>query len=701
MKQSESAQPENDATNPLLETVDLPPFDRIQTAHVLLAIDKIIDDNRRALTEQLTKQLEPSWNNLVAPFEAREDKLASAWSPVSHLNAVANSPELREIYQQALQKLTEYNTEISQNETLFRAFESLASSPAFQRFDRAQQKTIKNHIRDFHLAGVALPEERKHRYGEIKKRLSELSTQFANNVMDATQGWYKIIEDKTRLAGLPESALDNTSQAARDKKIEGHVITLDAPAYIAIMTHAKDRQLREEVYRAFSARASAHGVAIGGKDPTAWDNQPIIDEVLALRHELAQLLGFANYAERSLATKMAGSTDEVMNFLIELAKTSRPAALREFAQLKTFAKEKFGVEELEPWDLAYYSEKQRQDVFAISEEELRPYFPVTKVIEGLFKVAGRLFDVAIEADEKVATWHQDAHFYRVKRGGKPIAGFYLDIYARDNKRGGAWMGECRVRRKMETGIQLPVAYLTCNFTAPTSKRPSLLTHSEVRTLFHEFGHGLHHMLTQIDCPSVSGINGVAWDGVELPSQFLENWCWHEAVIPLISANYQTGDPLPEELLQKLLRAKNHQSAMQMARQLEFSLFDFRLHLEYDPQNPRDPQALLNEIREQVAVISPPAYNKFQNSFSHIFAGGYAAGYYSYKWAEVLSSDAFSLFEERGIFDESTAKHFLHTVLEQGGSEDAKDLFVKFRGREPSIEALLRHSGISEQGEQLP
>lgn len=685
--------------NPLLSSDALPAFDQIQPDHVLPAIESIIQDNQTALSEQLSRLTEISYNVLVEELESREDRLARAWSPVGHLNAVMNSPELREVYARAQQKLTEYSTALAQNEALFKAFEQLAASAEFEKLSTAQQKTVTNALRDFRLAGVALPPEQKKRYGEIKRRLSELSTRFANNVLDATQGWYKHVESAEGLKGLPDSALENARQAAKARNLSGYVITLDAPSYIAVMTHADDRSLREELYRAYVTRASSRGLAVGDQDPRAWDNQPLMEEILALRHELAQLLGFANYAERSLATKMAKSPQEVMDFLSALAEKSRPAAQEEFEQLKLFAEMHYGMKELAAWDIAYYSEKQRQALFDFSEEELRPYFPAPKVLDGLFAVAGRLFDISIEEDPAVKTWHPDASYYRVLRNDEVIAGFYLDLYARDNKRGGAWMDECRVRRKTTDGLQLPVAYLTCNFMPPTDSRPSLLTHSDVTTLFHEFGHGLHHMLTQIDCPSVSGINGVAWDAVELPSQFLENWCWQEEVIPMISAHYETGEPLPKEMLQKLLKAKNFQAAMQMVRQLEFAIFDFRLHLEYDPEAPRDIQSLLDEVRSQVAVVIPPSYNAFQNSFSHIFAGGYAAGYYSYKWAEVLSSDAFSRFEDEGIFNEETALSFRENILEKGGSEEPLDLFVRFRGREPSPQALLRHSGIEETGEQ--
>lgn len=692
---------ESGSSNPLLSLATLPPFNEIRPDHVLPAIEQIIEDNQTALSRQLSELSNVSYDLLVEALEEREDRLSRAWSPVGHLNAVMNSPELRTVYAQAQQKLTEYSTALAQNEALYQAFEKLAASEEFKTLSAAQQKTVNNTLRDFRLAGVALPAEKKKRYGEIKQRLSELSTQFANNVLDATQGWYKQVDDVAALRGLPESALDSARQAAKARNLPGYLLTLDAPSYIAVMTYADDRALREEVYRAYVTRASSRGVAVGDQDPAVWDNQPLMEEILALRHELAQLLGFANYAERSLATKMAKTPQEVMDFLTGLAEKSRPAAEEEFAELKLFAAQHYGQEDLAAWDVAYYSEKQRQALFDFSEEEMRPYFPAAKVVSGLFEVVRRLFDVTVEEDPEVRTWHKDASYYRVLRNGKLIAGFYLDLYARDNKRGGAWMDECRVRRKTADGLQLPVAYLTCNFTPPTDERPSLLTHSEVTTLFHEFGHGLHHMLTQIDCASVSGINGVAWDAVELPSQFLENWCWQAEVIPMISAHYQTGEALPQEMLEKLLKAKNFQAAMHMVRQLEFAIFDFRLHLEYNPASPRDIQSLLDEVRSQVAVVIPPPFNSFQNSFSHIFAGGYAAGYYSYKWAEVLSADAFSRFEEEGIFNEETALSFRQNILEKGGSEEALDLFVAFRGREPNPQALLRHSGIEEIGEQAP
>ena len=698
-------------SNPLLESHRLPPFSQIQPEHVIPAVEAIIEDSRAHLESLLQGLDKPCWDSLVVPLEAQDDRLNQAWSPVGHMNAVVNSEPLREAYNSGIVKLTAYSTELGQHEGLYRAYQALADSDGYSALNEAQRKTVDNALRDFRLAGVALSEEKKQRYGDIKNRLSELSTQFSNNVLDATQGWYKHVDSADSLKGLPENALAQAAQAAKAKGLEGYVVTLDIPSYLAVMMHADCRELRREIYTAYVTRASAEGKLTNGDSAAQWDNSALIEETLSLRHELAQLLEFANYAERSLATKMAQTTAQVIGFLTDLAEKSLPVAKRDYAELETFALAfeidgEAAIDKLEAWDLTYYSEKLRQQKYAISEEELRPYFPAERVIAGMFEVVNRLFDIRIEQQQGVDTWHPDVRFYRVERAGETIAYFYLDLYARENKRGGAWMDECRVRRRTATGLQLPVAYLTCNFTPPLENdhgeqsKPSLLTHNEVTTLFHEFGHGIHHMLTQVDCAAVSGINGVAWDAVELPSQFLENWCWEKSVIPLISGHYQTGESLPDALLEKMLAAKNFQSGMQMVRQLEFALFDFRLHAEYNPDQPCEPQALLDEVRRQVAVATPPVFNKFQNSFSHIFAGGYAAGYYSYKWAEVLSADAYSLFEENGIFDKATGGKFLTDILQRGGSREPMDLFVSFRGREPSVDALLRHSGITHNDNTL-
>ncbi len=686
-------------TNPLLKANLLPPFAHIQAEHVEPAVDALIEESRTHLNKVLSELKQATWASLVEPLEAQEDRLNQAWSPVGHMNSVVNSDALREAYNNSVVKLTAFATEQAQNPDLYKAYQSLADSEEYATLSQEQQTTIDMALRDFRLAGVALADDKKQRFGEIKNRLSELSTKYSNNVLDATQAWFKHFkpEDKAGLDGLPEGALAQAEAAAQLKALSGYVITLEAPSFLAVMTYAHDRTLREEMYRAFVSRASEGGQVAAGSDadPTSWDNSPLIEEILALRHELSLLLDFNNFAELSLATKMAESTDQVEGFLMELAEKSMPVAKRDLAELVAFAQESEGLESISAWDTHYFSEKLREQKYAVSQEELRPYFPSSRVVEGMFKVVKTLFDIDVSENSEVETWHEDVGFFDISRGGKKLASFYLDLFARNQKRGGAWMDECRVRRRQESGLQLPVAYLTCNFTPPVGDTPALLTHDEVTTLFHEFGHGLHHMLTQIETAAVSGINGVPWDAVELPSQFMENWCWEKSVIPLISSHYQSGEVLPEAMLNKLLAAKNFQSGMHMVRQLELGLFDFRLHKNYDPVNTASAQEVLDQVRSEVAVILPPLYNKFQNGFSHIFAGGYSAGYYSYKWAEVLSADAFSLFEEEGVFNVDTGHKFLHEVLERGGSEAPMALFKRFRGREPQIDALLRHSGISD------
>ncbi|MDQ2078392.1 oligopeptidase A [Marinimicrobium sp. ABcell2] len=678
--------------NPLLESHELPPFSAIKPEHVEAAVRQLIADNRAFRKTLLDNLKRPAWETLVAPLEAMDDRLEQVWSPVSHLNAVCNNEALREAYNTSVALITEYSTEVGQDKRLYQAYQDLANSDEYSTLNQAQRQAVDNALRDFRLSGVTLEGKDKERYGAIKKRLSELSTQFSNNVLDATQAWHKHFTDTDALDGLPGSALEQAAEAAKLKNLKGYAVTLDIPSFLAVMTYANDRELRQETYTAFVTRASAEAKKADGSSAAEWDNTGLINETLALRHELAQLLGFKNYAERSLATKMADTSEQVLDFLNELADKSKPLAERDIEQLRRFATEQ-GCEDLQAWDVPYYSEKLRQQDYALSQEELRPFFPAERVISGLFEVVKRLYDIEILPVASFDTWHPDVRFYHIFKDGEHIASFYFDIFARENKRGGAWMADCRVRRKTDEGVQRPVAFLTCNFTPPLEDTPSLLTHDEVTTLFHEFGHGLHHMLTQIDVASVSGINGVAWDAVELPSQFLENWCWEPEVVPLISGHFQSGEPLPQSLLSKLLAARNFQSGMQMVRQLEFSLFDFRLHAEYNPDQPRDPQDLLDEIRRQVSVVTPPAFNRFQNSFTHIFAGGYAAGYYSYKWAEVLSADAFSRFEEEGIFNRETGESFQREILQQGGSRPPMELFIKFRGREPSIKPLLRHAGI--------
>ncbi len=549
---------------------------------------------------------------------------------------------------------------------------------------------VDNALRDFKLSGFDLPEDKKARFKEIQQRLSQLTTKFEENVLDATQAWTKLITDEQQLAGLPDSARALAKQTAAQKEKTGWLFTLDFPSYYAVMSYADDRQLRYEMYQAYVTRASDQGPNAG-----EFDNSDVMQEILALRHESAVLLGFANFAERSLARKMAKTSQQVLDFLNDLADKSHSYAQRDLDALREFAAQQ-GLTDLQAWDLGYYSEKLREHQYAINQETLKPYFPETKVIPGLFEVVKRLYGINIEEVTDVDTWHPDVRFYEIKdQQGVTRGQFYLDLYARENKRGGAWMDDCIGRNRLHDGdVQTPVAFLTCNLSPPVGDQPALFTHDEVNTLFHEFGHGLHHMLTQVDYIGVSGINGVAWDAVELPSQFMENWCWERDALNIITGHYQTGEVLPDDLFDKLQASKNFQSAMQMVRQLEFALFDFRLHAELKPDAVAPVQETLDEVRDKVAVVKPPAFNRFQHGFSHIFAGGYAAGYYSYKWAEVLSADAFAKFEENGIFDRKTGEAFLHCILEQGGSQEPMDLFVAFRGREPTIDALLRHSGIA-------
>ena len=676
-------------SNPLTDYQGLPPYQQIKPEHVQPAIENVLAHNRARLKE-ITDQENYSWATLISPLEDIQDKLNKTWSPVSHLNAVMNNEALREAHNACLPKLSEYGTELGQNRQLFEAYQAIADSEQFNTLDIAQKKVITDALRDFRLSGVDLPEDKKARYKDIQQKLSSLTSKFSDNVLDATQAWKKPISDAKALQGLPDSALAMAKQTAEAENQSGWLLTLEFPSYFAVMTYADNRELRKEIYDAYITRASDQGPNAG-----QWDNSQLMEEILALRHEKAQLLGFSNYAELSLATKMAHDTGAVVGFLKELATKSKPIAQQEYEELQTFAKNELSLTDLQPWDVLYASEKLRQNTYAISQEALKAYFPEPKVVSGLFEIVKRLYGLDISEVKDVQTWHKDVRFYQIKDQSGQLRGrFFLDLFARPNKRGGAWMAECICRRKTDAGVQTPVAYLTCNFAPPVGNEPALFTHYEVNTLFHEFGHGLHHMLTQVDYLEVSGINGVAWDAVELPSQFMENWCWEKDALELIAGHYQTGEPLPEDMRQKLLAAKNFQSAMQMVRQLEFALFDFRIHKEYDPQQGGRIQTILDEVRRDVAVIAPVPNNRFQHSFSHIFAGGYAAGYYSYKWAEVLSADAFSKFEETGIFNPQTGHEFLTNILEKGGSQEPLALFIAFRGREPKIDALLKHSGIA-------
>lgn len=671
-------------TNPLLADVELPSFERIQAEHVEAAIDKILADNR-ALVDELLNQSTRHWDNFIAPYEELNNRLNNVWSSVAHLHSVVNSEALRQAYSSAQSKLSAYHTELSQNEALYQTLKQLSETEALSQ---ERKRYLDNCVRDFQLSGVHLSGEKKQRYAAIVQRLSELSTRFGNNVLDATHAWEKVLSDPDQLAGIPDIALAAAKQAAQQKALDGYLFNLEYPSFFSVITYSDNRSLREEVYRAYMTRASELFPA-----GSQWDNQAIINEVLDLRLELANLLGYESYAHYSLASKMAESPATVFTFLNDLAERAVVLAQDELQYLTAFAREHFQLDELAPWDVAYFSEKLRKQQFDFSQETLRPYFPLDRVLEGLFDIVHRLYGIEVKVLDAIETWHSDVQTFGLYDQGQLIARFYLDLYARPHKKGGAWMGECRVRRRRsDLSLQLPVAYLVCNFNAPVGEQAALLTHRDVTTLFHEFGHGLHHMLTQIECAGVSGINGVPWDAVELPSQFFENWCWHPEAIPLFARHHETGASLPSEMLEKLLAAKNFQSGMQMVRQLEFALFDFELHSAWGRPGVTV-QRVFDEVRSRVSVIPVADFNRFQCSFSHIFSGAYAAGYYSYKWAEVLSADAFSRFEEEGIFNRQTGLDFRKHILEQGGAQSPQVLFEAFRGRAPEVTALLRHSGL--------
>ena len=677
-------------TNPLLTTADLPCYTAIRPEHIEPAIDHMLADNRVELEQLLAAHNTYTWDNLIQPLEELEDRLNKVWSPVNHLHSVRDSEDLRAAYSACLPKLSAYYTELGQHEGLYRAYRQIADGSEYPRLDPAQRKVIDNALRDFRLSGIALPPAQRDRYKAIMQELAQLSAKFSENVLDATQGWTQHLTDEAQLAGLPESAKALARQTARQRGLDGWLLTLELPSYLPVLNYADDRELRRMLYDAYCTRASDQGPNAG-----QWDNGAVMERILALRHEVAQLLGFHDYSDYSLATKMADSPDQVLAFLDDLARRAQPQAQRELDELRRFARDRFGMDDLQAWDIGYYSEKLRQHRHRLSQEELRPYFPINRVLPGLFAVAERLFGIVIHPLDSIEVWHPDVRAYEIVDGtGTQRGRFYLDLYARPHKRGGAWMDGCLPRRILGGVTRLPVAYLVCNFAPPVGDEPALLTHNEVQTLFHEFGHGLHHLLTKIDYLPVTGIHGVEWDAVELPSQFLENWCWSREALNLLAGHYQTGAPLPEDLYQRMLAAKHFQAGILMARQLEFALFDFKLHHDYDPARGGRVREVLDAVRQQVAVILPPAYNRFANAFTHIFAGGYAAGYYSYKWAEVLSADAFSAFEENGIFDAATGTRFRENILEVGGSRPALASFVAFRGREPHIEPLLRLSGIA-------
>ena len=681
-------------SNPLTAThahSPLPAFDQIKPEHAEPALDVALAQNRAELKALLEKNSAPNWNSLIEPLEEMSDQVSRVWGPVQHLFGVTSTADWRKAFNAGLPKLTEYGLELAQSEPLYRAYEALAASAEYPAYSGARKKVIKDALRDFKLSGIALPENEKARFKEISLKLSELQTRFEENLMDSMQAWSKLIADEAQLEGMTAEARAAAREKARSRNLEGWLLTLDFPSYDAVITYAKNRDLRFALYSAYSTRASEQG----GHDPKH-DNTPLMEEILKLRHEQATLLGYSNFAGLSLATKMADSPDEVEKFLLDLARRAKSRAEAEREELKEFARQLDGVSDFQPWDLPYYAEKLKHEKLGLSDEELKPYFPADQVIAGMFELVQKLYGIRIGAVAGIPAWHPDVTTYAVKdAAGKQFALFYLDPYARDDKRSGAWMDECVARRRTAEGIQQPAAYLTCNFTPPLAGSPALLTHEEVLTLFHEFGHGLHHLLTRVDEASVAGIRGVAWDAVELPSQFMENWCFDPATLRRFARHHQTGQPMPEEMIAKLRASRTWHSGLATMRQVEFALFDLRLHRDYLPAKGARVLETLNKVRSEVAVVMPPDWNRMPNSFSHVFAGGYAAGYYSYKWAEVLSADAYAAFEESN-FAPQTGEKFRDTILAQGGSKEAMELFIEFRGRRPSVEPLLRQSGLAEK-----
>lgn len=682
--------------NPLLDFSDLPRFADIRAEHVSPAIASLLEENRAVITALEQNTAAVTWENFVQPLDNATEKLGRAWGIVGHLNAVVDTPEMRAAYNENQPAITEFWTELGQNLKLFAGYKALQNAPEFTALSQARKTIIQNAIRDFRLSGAELPDDKKQRYAEIQEKHAALSTRFSENLLDATNDYGLFVDSEDELKGLPEDIIQAARAAAEADGKSGYKFTLHFPSYFPLLQYAENRHLRETIYRANATKASE----LGSK--AEWDNSNIMAELLRLRKEEASLLGYQNFAEVSLVSKMAESPAQVSQFLEDLAKRARPYAEKDLAELRAFAAESLGIADMQAWDTAYASEKLRQQRYAFSEQEVKEYFPEHKVVDGLFRVIQTLFAVDIKPDQ-ATVWHKDVKFYRLERNGELIGQFYLDLYARNGKRGGAWMDDARGRRLTSHGVQTPVAYLTCNFSAPVTmngvEKPALFSHDEVITLFHEFGHGLHHLLTKVDDLSVSGISGVEWDAVELPSQFMENFCWEWDVLQHMTSHVDTGKPLPRELFDKMIAAKNFQSGLQTLRQVEFSLFDMRLHDAFDPHGAKTVSDILQEVRAQVAVLHPPEFNRFQHSFSHIFAGGYAAGYYSYKWAEVLSADAYAAFEEHAqeagsTLSRSVGEKFQTEVLEAGGSRPALTSFKAFRGREPVIDALLRHNGMA-------
>jgi oligopeptidase A len=673
--------PASVSLNPLLDFSGLPRFDELKPEHVAPALDQLLAEGRATIAR--VSHAPVSWDGFVVPLEDSNERIGRAWGQVSHLHAVLDSPELRDAYNATLPKITEYWTELGQNQALFEKYKALAASAEFKTLSKTRQRIVENALRDFRLGGAELPAEKKARYAKIQDELARSASRFSENMLDATKA-FTIVVDESRVSGIPQDVRDAAREAAAKDGKSGYKFTLHAPSYMPVMQYADDRKLRETMYRESVTRASEFG-------KPEWDNTPLIGRIVELRRELAELLGYANYAEVSLVPKMAESPRQVLSFLEDLARRARPFAEKDAAELREFSSRELGLENLQAWDVAYASEKLRVKRYAFSEQEVKQYFPEEIAVQGLFRVAETLYGVRIRSAE-APRWHEDVRFYEIRDGAGVLVGqFYMDLYARDTKRGGAWMDDAITRRRKGAELQTPVAYLTCNFSRPVGDRPALFTHDEVQTLFHEFGHGLHHLLTRVDDLGVSGISGVEWDAVELPSQFMENFCWEWEVLRHMTRHIDTAAPLPRQLFDKMVAAKNFQSGLAMLRQIEFAVFDMRLHAEHVAG--RTALKLLDEVREKVAVLHPPAYNRFPNNFSHIFAGGYAAGYYSYKWAEVLSADAYSFFEEHGVLDPKSGERFRDEILAVGGSRPAAESFRAFRGREPSVDALLRHNGM--------
>lgn len=682
--------------NPLLAPQalnSLPRFTDLQPEHAEPALDAVLADNRTTVAKLLSSTQAPDWENLIEPLDETSERLSRVWGPVSHLFGVSSTAAWRAAYNAGLPKITEYGLELAQSQPLCQAYRRIAESPAFASLSPVRQKVIRDALRDFRLSGIDLPADKQERYKELSMRLSEVQTKFEEHLLDAIQAWSKLVTDESLLAGMTEAAKQQAAAKAQAKGQEGWLLTLDFPSFDAVASYADNRDLRQELYTAYTTRASDQGPQAG-----QFDNRPLMDEILALRHEQAQLLGFANYAELSLATKMADTSDEVERFLLDLARRAKPRAIAELDELRGFARELDGLEDFQPWDSAYYTEKLKEQKLGLSDEELRPYFSLPAVLQGMFDLVGRLYGFQIEEEAGAPVWHPDVRLYALKDAqGATFGRFYLDPFARQDKRGGAWMDECLGRRPTAAGLQHPVAYLVCNFRPPLPGAPALMTHDEVTTLFHEFGHGLHLLLTRVDEPAVSGIHGVEWDAVELPSQFMENWCYDEATLSGFARHWQTGEAMPKALLDKLRASRVFHTGLSTVRQIEFALFDLRLHRDYDPAQGGRVLEMLEQVRDEVSVLRPPAFNRMPCSFSHIFAGGYAAGYYSYKWAEVLSADAFAAFEETG-FAAETGQRFRETILANGGSREAAELFREFRGRAPSIDPLLRHNGLADAPE---